>query len=81
MALLDNSEASRALLNEAMKKFTRSIFDSGTLLNQLMARDRWPHYVHYHSKYSRVNYCPPDTFGFIGERGLTDCDWAVPGTF
>lgn len=37
----------------------------------------WPHWVHYRAPRKPV-HCPPNTFGFIGEYGPTDCDWMVP---
>lgn len=44
--------------------------------------ERWPHYAHYRVRHGRgtPHHCPPDTFGFIGSYGPSDCDWIVPGT-
>lgn len=72
------TEAGRAmLLNAAMKQA-----DIGRLLSASeffsMMQEPWPHWVHYRG--GKPNYCPPDSFGFIGKDGPSHCDWMVPGT-
>jgi hypothetical protein len=46
--------------------------------SRIFDTDKWPSYVHYRGT-GKPDYCPPHVFGFLQKRGLTDCDWIVPG--
>jgi len=74
-----DTEAGRAvLINAVMQQADMGRLLDGREFFALMT-ERWPHYVHYRGK-GKPNYCPPDTFGFLGKPGPSDCDWIVPGT-
>jgi hypothetical protein len=64
------------LLNAALQQTDVMRLLSHNELLSLMF-ERWPHWVHYRGRGKPV-HCPPDTFGFIGKPGLTDCDWMIP---
>ncbi len=74
-----NTEAGRAaLINAAMMSADLGMLIDSNMFVSLML-ERWPHYVHYHGR-GKPHYCPPDQYGFMQKRGVTDCDWIVPGT-
>lgn len=81
LAVIGTESGRAMLLNAAMKQanLNRLLGYSEWLSIWLsMMIEPWPHWVHYRG--GRANYCPPDTFGFMGEGGPSDCDWMVPGT-
>ena len=81
MALaLAETEAGRALLiNAAMNQ---ADLGRHLLHNEFFAMmfEPWPHWIHYRAP-RKPHHCSPESFGFIGKHGATDCDWMVPGTW
>lgn len=77
LAVAETESGRAMLLNAAMRQadLGRHLMHSEFL--KLMM-EPWPHYVHYRGR--KPNYCPPDTFGFLGQDGPSHCDWIVPGT-
>ncbi len=74
----DTPEGRAVLINAAMESADLGYLVSNKRLIDLIL-ERWPHCVHYYGK-GKPRYCPPDQFGFWQKRGVTDCDWIVPGT-